>query len=307
MHTLEVKVIALTECLVSLGYRLALGGVDAPGIHYNLAGFGRIFIGDNPAIDLQPHTLIIVPPDAPFRVEAPNKGAPTVAASAVTGSHKITITDGVRRHVAGEDVPEIVLICGYFNATYASSIELFRDLAAPIVEQFDTSDQLDRKLVDAMSELVAQEVGMGAMTSALMKQVLIALFRRSIGSTELWVERFSMLSDRQIARAFADMSARPGAEHTVESLAYCAGLSRSAFMARFVAVLGRPPMVALRELRMRQAARELREKNASIDRVAHNAGYASRSSFVKAFRKIHGQDPTEYRSSTGRPDNDGRT
>ncbi|TGR63702.1 AraC family transcriptional regulator, partial [bacterium M00.F.Ca.ET.194.01.1.1] len=31
--------------------------------------------------------------------------------------------------------------------------------------------------------------------------------------------------------------------------------------------------------------------------VAHNAGYESRSSFVRAFRKAYTVDPSEYRQS----------
>jgi transcriptional regulator GlxA family with amidase domain len=33
----------------------------------------------------------------------------------------------------------------------------------------------------------------------------------------------------------------------------------------------------------------------SIDVVAHNAGYESRSSFVRAFRKAYERDPSDYR------------
>jgi hypothetical protein len=36
LSTLEVRFVALSECLVSAGFRLEMGGVDAPGIHYNI-------------------------------------------------------------------------------------------------------------------------------------------------------------------------------------------------------------------------------------------------------------------------------
>ena len=109
--------------------------------------------------------------------------------------------------------------------------------------------------------------------------------------------RFSILADRQITRAFADMVARPGAAHTVRSLAYSASLSRSAFMARFSEIFGRSPMFILRDLRMRQAALDPTTTTTSVDVVPHNAGYESRSSFVRAFRKAYNVDPSEYRRS----------
>jgi transcriptional regulator GlxA family with amidase domain len=93
------------------------------------------------------------------------------------------------------------------------------------------------------------------------------------------------------------MVARPGAAHTVQSLAHGAGLSRSAFMARFAEIFGRSPMTILRDLRMRQAALDLTTTTMPVDIVAHKAGYESRSSFVRAFRKAYNLDPSEYRRS----------
>ena len=62
----------------------------------------------------------------------------------------------------------------------------------------------------ALDELIAQEVGAGAMTTALMKQVLVTVIRRSLRSKDVWAERFCLLSDPHVARAFAEMAARPG-------------------------------------------------------------------------------------------------
>jgi AraC family transcriptional activator of mtrCDE len=196
-----------------------------------------------------------------------------------------------------------MLICGYFRALYGSSIDLFGSLTAPIVEQFEATDQLDQKLKSAMAELIAQEVGTGAMTTSLMKQILIILLRRSLSSLSIWTERIAIFKDPQIARAFARMAARPSAHHTVESLCYAVGLSRSAFMARFTAVLGQSPMTVLRQLRMRHAAVLLSSNTLSIDQVAFNVGYSSRTSFSRAFRKMYGSDPSEFRAAVLSPTN----
>jgi AraC family transcriptional regulator, activator of mtrCDE len=205
--------------------------------------------------------------------------------------------EGLLRLAVPNEKPEVVQICGFFNASFGQSVGLFRDLREPVIEQFEPSDKLDDKLREAMNELLSQEVGMGAMTASLLKQVIIALARRSLKSSQSWTDRFSILADRQITRAFADMVARPGAAHTVQSLAYSASLSRSAFMARFSEIFGRSPMAILRDLRMRQAALDLTTTTTPVDVVAHNAGYESRSSFVRAFRKAYNVDPSEYRQS----------
>ena len=295
MSTLEVDFVKLSECLVSPGWRLLLGATDATCIHYNIAGAGRMVIGDQPAIELRPHTLVIVPPRQSFRIEAPNGQFAAAELATEDGRGRSFPAGAVRRFSAGPGEPQIIMICGYFQASYGSAIDLFAALNAPIVEQFAPSDQLDQKLTAALAELVAQEIGAGAMTAALMKQVLIALLRRSLSSLNLWVERFSVLSDPQIARAFADMTAQPGAHHSVQRLAQSACLSRSTFMARFSGLFGQTPMEVLRELRMRQAAAMLRADDSSIEQIARASGYADRSSFLRVFRKTYGVEPSEYR------------
>lgn len=295
LDSLMVGFVRLSECLVGEGYRLDMGGIDAPGLHYNLSGAGRLIVGNAEPIELQPHTLIVIPANSPFRIEVPSRRDARAALKTVYGRSQANEGSAVHRYVAQDAEPVIMLICGYFHASYGSSTDLFGALTAPIIEQFAEGDQVDEMLKTALAELVAQEVGFGAMSAALLKQVVVALLRRSLRSMDLWVERFSLLSDPQIARAFAGMVAHPGARHSVHSLARTAFLSRSAFVARFTKVVGRSPMILLRDLRMRQAGDQLRSSTLTVDEIARHAGYASRSSFVRAFRKAHGCDPTSYR------------
>jgi AraC family transcriptional activator of mtrCDE len=245
-------------------------------------------------MQLMPHLLIIVPPNTPFSIEVDGGDGATRLINRDCWKRD---EEGLLRVAVPNEKPEVVQICGFFNASFGQSVGLFRDLREPVVEQFELSDKIDGKLREAMNELLSQEVGMGAMTASLLKQVIIALARRSLKSSKSWTDRFSILADRQITRAFADMVARPGAAHTVQSLAYSASLSRSAFMARFSEIFGRSPMAILRELRMRQAALDLTTTTTPVDVVAHDAGYESRSSFVRAFRKAYNVDPSEYRQS----------
>lgn len=301
LKTLEVEFVKLSECVVSPGWRLTMAATNAPGIHYDIIGMGQMIIGNHPPIDLQPHTLIIVPAGQSFCIEvAVDKRH--LATLTITEEDVRTFAPGaLRRFAAGSGEPEVILICGYFRATYGASIDLFRTLTSPIVEQFSATDQLDQRLSSAIGELVAQEVGTGAMTAALMKQVLVTLLRRSLTTKNLWVERFSMLGDPRIARAFAEMVTHPELPHSVESLAETAGLSRSVFMARFTRLFGKPPKATLRDLRMRQA-KVLLNSGLSVDQIVHGVGYTSRSSFSRTFRKIHGCDPSEYRDMRNRVD-----
>lgn len=296
LMSLEVGSVKLAECVVSPGRKLKISAANAPGIQYNLKGMGRMIVGNHPPIDLQPHTLTIVPAGQSFSIEvAVDKQHPATPTIAEENTHAFA-PGAPCRLVAASGEPEITLICGYFRATYGTSIDLFRTLTSPIVEQFKATDQLDHKLRWAMGELVAQEIGTGAMTAALMKQILVILLRRSRTTRNSWVERFSMLGDPQIARAFAEMVTHPELPHSVESLAQTAGLSRSVFMGRFTRLFGKSPKATLRHLRMRRAMVLLTNSTLSLDQIIHGVGYASRSSFSRAFRTIHGSDPLEYRN-----------
>ncbi|WP_306848304.1 AraC family transcriptional regulator [Luteibacter jiangsuensis] len=301
LGSLEVSFVALTECLVSEGFCLEMGGVDAPGIHYNIQGSGKLVIKGCAPVELKPHTLVIVPSNAPFRIEADGFHRGLQNRRTVDGLLVAVSKDSVNYIVAGDGDPEVILICGFFDACYGSAVDLFSTLTTPIVEQFSEADRLDTTLKNAIAELVTQEVGSGAMSSALLKLVIVHILRRSLYSNNTWVERFSLLRDPQIARAFAEMASNPGAPHTVNSLAQSAYLGRSAFMARFTEIVGQPPMNVLRDLRMRQAAEQLQTGQVPIEQVVRNTGYESRSSFARAFRKAFGMDPSEYRAASAKP------
>ena len=297
MAMLEVDVITLTECLVSRNWQLSFPASETTGIHYNLEGIGQMCVGTWPAIPLTPHTLVITPPRQPFRIQAATGQGAAPRTGVLEARWKSgDISETVKKISAGSSDPEVSMICGCFHASYGSSIDFFATLASPIVEQFDATDQVGYRLEVALAELTDRQVGMQAMTTALLKQVLITLLRRSLSSGNLRLEQFSILSDPQITRAFARMAANPGAPHSVTTLSETAGLSRSAFMARFADAVGCSPMAALHQLRMRRASNLLTANVLSIEQIAHAVGYASRSSFSRAFRHAFGSDPAEYRA-----------
>src|ERR1044071_2225579 len=77
MRALEIDVVSLRRALVPRSRRVERGMIDAPAIHYNLKGSGRISINRGPNIELMPHLLLIVPPNTPFSIEVDGgDGAP---------------------------------------------------------------------------------------------------------------------------------------------------------------------------------------------------------------------------------------
>ena len=297
MSSLAVESVKLAECVINERWRLSFLAADVPTIHYSLAGVARVTIGDLPPIDLNPHALLIVPQGQSVVIEM-STGKRANSRRTWSGQLKSFDSGTLKGFDAGDGEPRLELISGYFSAEFGSCISLFGNLCSPIVEAFTIADQLDDKLRAAVAELSEQDVGTTAMTTALLKQVLVILLRRSLKSSNGWVERFSLLSDPQIARAFSEMVTQPGASHCVNSLSQKVGLSRSVFMSQFARAFGCSPMAILRQLRMRQAAELLATSHLSIDQVSFGVGYASRSSFFRAFRRVYGRDPSDYRAVT---------
>jgi AraC family transcriptional regulator, activator of mtrCDE len=291
IEALDVRFVSLSECLVSPGWRLVLRGLDSPALHYNIEGEGILATDRYGSIDLHPHTLVILPPKTTFSIEVPKPGQRERDLQVLDESNSSFSADVVQRYVAGRAAMKLVLICGYFQASYGSTTDIFSMLRTPIVEHFGSSDHLDKTLSSALKELISQEIGSGAMTAAQLRQVLIMVFRRSAASIEVWGERFSFLADRAIARAFTTMVARLDEEHSIDSLAKAAGLSRSAFISRFKHAFGQTPISVLRDLRMRRAKALLKNSNLSLEDVAEKVGYSTRTSFLRAFKKSYGAYP----------------
>lgn len=292
---LTVTFLKLAECAVGPGWRLSFPGGENTAMHYNLKGYGKLIVGAFPPITLMPHTFIIVPAMIPFRIEgqAPNDAK----INEVDVEDPLGDPNHVRTYIAGETADGILLVCGYIRTLYGKSFDIFDNLTSPIVEQFDENDKLDSPLKSALAELVTADVGMGAMTASLIKEVLVKVLRRSLKSPERWLERFPAFSDQRIARALADMIAEPSAPHTVQSLANVAGLSRSRFMHRFGALVGMSPVMMLRQLRMREAAYFLKSDHLPIEAIARAVGYETVAGFSRAFRAEYGVEPLYYRAS----------
>jgi AraC-like DNA-binding protein len=103
------------------------------------------------------------------------------------------------------------------------------------------------------------------------------------------------LCDRYVGRALSLLHEQPSYPWTVDVLARRVGLSRSALGERFNELIGAPPMQYLTRWRTSLAARQLRESDASILRVATEVGYESEAAFNRAFKREFGLPPARWR------------
>ena len=106
------------------------------------------------------------------------------------------------------------------------------------------------------------------------------------------------LTEPGLARVLQAILERPSERFTVQILASIAGMSRSAFAARFAQAFGQTPMNLLRSARLRRARELLATTDIPVTQIAHNVGFSSRSNFSHAFRTAYGVDPTMLRAAS---------
>jgi AraC-like DNA-binding protein len=92
------------------------------------------------------------------------------------------------------------------------------------------------------------------------------------------------------------MHAEPTRAWTLEELAREAGLSRSSFAERFAGYVGIPPMQYLQKWRLQIAASRLVD-GASIAAIAADVGYESEAAFSRAFKRVIGASPADWRDN----------
>ncbi|KPF66874.1 AraC family transcriptional regulator [beta proteobacterium AAP99] len=101
------------------------------------------------------------------------------------------------------------------------------------------------------------------------------------------------LSDPQLARALTAIHEQPGRAWPLERMAEVAGLSRSAFAARFRSVVGQPPADYLTDWRLTLAKSWLRSGK-PVKTVAADLGYANASALSRAFAQRLGVSPRDW-------------
>jgi AraC-like DNA-binding protein len=210
--------------------------------------------------------------------------------------------DGVLR--LDGDGPPTTLICGGFALEGSGAHPALR--ALPPVVHVRGEGGRPAPWVEAtfglMRDAGAAGPGAEAVVSRLAEALLAQALRDALtdGAGRAGVP---VLRDAAVARAVAAVNRRPERPWTVGAMATEAGLSRSAFAARFGAAVGEPPMRYVRRCRVARAAALLETSDAGLAAIARQAGYRTEFSLGRAFKRVVGVAPGAFRERTrGRRD-----
>jgi len=107
--------------------------------------------------------------------------------------------------------------------------------------------------------------------------------------------------DEHIAKALRHLHENFGSAVTLQELARMTGMSRTSFATRFRQAVGEAPIRYLIHLRLNQAKLQLAETSYSVSEIAYRVGFEDQGYFTRAFKKLCGTTPTEYRRQHAKP------
>jgi AraC-like DNA-binding protein len=293
--TLDVDVQSFALCKVQRGRRLVAEPVDAIMVHYVLAGSHYLTVPKQQPVVCPCGSIVLIPPA--FRPRVSLDDGPVVD---VLGADRTTLTREGLLLIDATDggQSDLRFVSGIVQASFSGSFGLLDNLKTPIAQalgDYGIVQDAFRLMVD---EIGNPSIGARALTSALMKACLILMIRQAMVGGHGLSSLLGALCDKRLGRAIAAVLERPAHEHTLESLAEVAGMSRSVFCRSFTDAYATSPKDFVAKTRLHHAAQMLRATPLPVKTIAANVGYASRSHFSKAFRAAYGLDPTEFRCRT---------
>ena len=193
----------------------------------------------------------------------------------------------------------VTILCGYFRFNRDSAHPLLAalpDFMHVPGAQFGDADAIINLMQRETKHAAA---GTEAVVDRLSEVLFIQILRAHIQQSDNATGILAALRDRKVCAALGCMHQSPEKPWTLESLATELGMSRSAFAARFSALVRQTPMQYLTAWRIEQARRMLRETRLSTAAIAEKVGYGSEAAFGKAFKRRVGVGPGVYRRSAG--------
>lgn len=192
---------------------------------------------------------------------------------------------------------DTVLVCGFlgcdlrpFNPLIASLPRLLHLRAA------SGHDWVLQCMRYALTESTNQGPGASAMLERLSEMMFIEALRRYVQTlpedSQGWI---AALRDRFVGRALTLLHQSPAEPWTVDELSDRVGLSRSALHERFAELIGQAPMQYLANWRMQLGAALLRDTRITVASVAQQVGYDSEAAFGRAFKRLMGKPPAQWR------------
>jgi AraC-like DNA-binding protein len=189
-------------------------------------------------------------------------------------------------------------LCGTFTIGDPQASHLLASLPTVIILRGARGPALEglevaRRML--LFEMQSPSQGSAVMVARILDLLFIQILRAWAAGTDAEPNWLAGALDPQIGLALSAIHRDPGHHWTVGELARACSLSRSAFAARFVARVGKPPATYLAHVRLDAATDLLRDTSRPVALIAENVGYASEAAFSRAFKVRYGTPPARWR------------
>jgi len=263
---------------------------DAPGFTIVLKGESWIAFEDQPAFRMGQGDFLLLPSTPAFALSS----YPGVA-----GELREPSSTPVR-HGEQDGEADFESLGGAFGIERVNAPLLLallpRMIHIPASE--GRTDRLSGVIGLIMDECARDEPGKDMILQRMLEVLLVEALRwQGVARDDAQAGLLNGLRDPALARVLRALHADVRAHWTVADLARIAGLSRSAFAARFGEVLGCGPIEYLGRWRMALAKDALIGGAKTLDTIAGEIGYESASAFSTAFRKRQGCSPGRFARS----------
>lgn len=210
--------------------------------------------------------------------------------------------DGMWRidHGGGGETTRIV--CGFIESSEFLFAPVFRTLP-PLLVYNSGSERVGAVITSTVRQILdlADEAAPGAelMLGHMMQMLFMEVLRRHASDVSGGKSWLAALGDPIISRALQSIHESPERRWTVDDIARQAGTSRTVLADRFRALMDQTPMDYVTGWRMQLAAGRLRDGRDSIGTIAADVGYESEAAFNRAFKRVIGVTPGQWRSASG--------
>ncbi|MEV7006736.1 AraC family transcriptional regulator [Streptosporangium sp. NPDC051022] len=301
-----LHLLRLTGTLYCRAELTAPWGVEVPELEgvmtFQVVTAGHCLLevdGTEPRL-LRQGSLTLIPHGTPHRLRSgPQAGTEPLFDIPV---EQVSDRYEIMRHGGGGDLTHVTY--GVVRFDHVVAQRLVGQL--PRVLQIDTWDDdagwLHSTLRFISREALALRPGGETVITRLADILVIQAIRSWLDSApeanQGWL---AALRDEQVGRALTAMHRAPEQEWSVASLAREAGMSRSAFSARFTDLVGEPAMRYLAQWRMQLARTHLQRTREPLSAVARRFGYQSEAAFCRAFKRAFGVSPGSARQAAAEP------
>lgn len=251
--------------------------------------------GDSASWQLNAGDVIILPRGEAHLIGSDLHLAPVRAASLM----KPADTGGMMRISYGGGGARTRFICGFLSGDPRLCRPLLESLPSIVIVPLCEPEKIGW-ITETMRFATEETSSAGIGSSVILSRVAELIFAEALrrytaslpDSQQGWL---AGLRNPHVSRALSLLHGRPAYPWTIEELSAQTGLSRTALADRFQRLLGEPPLRYLTRWRLALAARQLRETQEPLVRIAERVGYDSEAAFNRAFKREFGAPPASWR------------